>query len=153
MKEETIENKDDIVSLGEKLTKLRLAKGLTEHDIATQIHVRTSIIHDIENDSVINVPVVFYKGYIKNYASIVGLPENEYQLYFDTQLNQSSVQVIKNYSNKEQTKRHTKRILFISLLIILMIIGITAFLVWRDNNKTELVEVTHYVSPPTSISS
>jgi len=150
MKEETIENKDDIVSLGEKLAKLRLAKGLTECDIATRIHVRTSIIHDIENDRPINVPAVFYKGYIKNYAAIVGLPENEYQLYIDVQSNQPSIQVIKNYSNKEQTKRHTKRIFFISLLIILMIIGITAFLVWRDN-KTELVEVTHYVSPPTSI--
>ncbi|WP_392564945.1 helix-turn-helix domain-containing protein [Orbus wheelerorum] len=152
MKEETIENKDDIVSLGKKLAKLRLAQGLTECDIATKIHVRTSIIQDIENDSVINMPAVFYKGYIKNYANIVGLPENEYQSYIDTQLNRPSIQIIKNYSNKEQTKRYTKRILVISLFIILMIVGITAFLVWRDN-KTELVEVTHYISPLTSINS
>ncbi|WP_392561283.1 helix-turn-helix domain-containing protein [Orbus sturtevantii] len=151
MKEETIENEDDIVSLGKKLAELRLAQGLTESDVATQIRVRTSIIYDIENDNTANLPAVFYKGYIKNYAAIVGLPEIEYQSYIEARLSRPSIQVIRNYSNKEQAKRHTKRVLFISLLIIVMIVGVTAFLVWRDS-KTSLVEVTHYVSPSTSMS-
>lgn len=149
MTDETIKQKENIVSLGKKLANLRQELGLTQREVASQIHVRTSIIEDIENDRVINVPPVFLKGYIKNYATIVGLPVSEYQAFLDSQMKKPSTQVMKNYSNKEQTKRHSKRLLTVSLLIILMIIGVTAFLVWKDN-KSELVEVTHYISPPTA---
>lgn len=152
MEEEIVEQKEQIVSLGKKLADRRKKLGLTEHDISSKIHVITSIIFDIENDRPINVPSIFLKGYIKNYAAIVNLPENEYKPYLESQLNHSSVQVMKNYSNKEQKKRNGKRLILASLLIIAVIIGAISFFAWKES-RSELVEVTHYISQPTSTNS
>lgn len=140
------------VSLGKKLSQKREALGLTEQQIASHIHVRTTIIQDIENDREINVPAVFYKGYIKNYAAFVGLPLNEYEAYLSSTTSRSPIQKMKNYSNKEQKKRNSKRIIIISLLIILIIIAASAFFIWKDS-QSEFVEITHYVSPTNSINS
>lgn len=152
MEKETVINEEHIVSVGRKLANLRLKLGLTESDIARQIHVRTTIIQDLENDRQINVPAVFLKGYIKNYALLVSLPQDEYQSYLDSLETKSSIQVMRNYSNKEQKKRNSKRLILTSLFIILVIIGVISFFAWKEN-KSELVEVTHYISQPVSTDS
>lgn len=152
MKEENIEQTEQIISLGQKLANQRKKLGLTEHDIASKIHIRTSIIFDIENDNVPNVPPIFLKGYIKNYATIVNLPESEYISFIESQQNHSTIQTMKNYSNKEQKKRNDKRLVLASLFIILIIIGIISFFAWKDS-QNELVEVTHYISQPSSTNS
>lgn len=147
-KENKIEQ-EHIVSLGEKLAISRQKLGLTESDIASKIHVRKTTILDIENNRIANIPTVFIKGYIKAYANIVRLPESEYQPYLDSLAANQPTQVMRNYSYKEQKKRKGKRLLLISLVIILVIIGITLFFIWKDD-KNNLIEVTHYIYPPTS---
>lgn len=152
MTQEINEQDELSVSLGKKLSQRRKVLGLTEQQIANHIHVRTTIIQDIENDKEINVPAVFYKGYIKNYAAFVGLPSNEYEAYLYSKTSKSPIQKMKNYSNKEQKKRNSKRIVIISLFIILIIITVSIFFIWKDS-QSEFVEITHYVSPTNSINS
>lgn len=152
MQEETLKDQGQLISLGKKLANLRIQKGLSTEEISRQIHVRIPVIEAIENDQPVNVPAVFLKGYIKNYAALVELPATEYQAYLDSLEHQRPAQVMKNYSNKEQTKRHGKRLFFVSLLIILAIIGAISFFAWKDS-KSELVEVTHYISQPASTNS
>lgn len=152
MTQEINEQDELSVSLGKKLSQRREALGLTEQQIANHIHVRTTIIQDIENDKEINVPAVFYKGYIKNYANFVDLPLNEYEAYLSSKTSKSPIQKMKNYSNKEQKKRNSKRIVYISLSIILIIIAASIYFIWKDS-QSEFVEITHYVSPTNSINS
>lgn len=152
MKEEITESEAPTVSLGKKLANLRLEQGLTQRNIASKIHVKTSIIEDIELDKTVNAPAVFLRGYIKHYATIVGLPVTEYQEYLEQLSNQQSSNTMKNYSNKEQNKRNGKRLLFISIFILVIIVGVTAFFTWQDN-KSELIEVTHYISKTPSTNS
>lgn len=131
--EKAVEKNEGAVSLGQKFAALREKSGLTQNDIATRIHVCQVIIQSIENDNMINVPTVFLRGYIKSYAEIVGLPKDEYQPFLDMRKKQLPVGKMKNYSHKEQNKRKGKRLFLFSFFLILLIIGVALFFVWKDN--------------------
>lgn len=137
------------ISLGKKLSSLRERTGLSIEDVAKKIHVRRAVIINIENDEPIaDTPAVFVKGYIRSYAELVGLDKQEYAPYLDGIVCQRPISVIKNYSHKEQRKRHGKRVFVISLLLLAVIIGITVFFIWKDD-QSNFVEVNHYITPST----
>ena len=138
---------EPITSLGKRLALLRQNMGLSIDDIASKIHVRKAIIVSLEEDRSIDTPTVFLKGYIRAYAEIVNLPLKECEQYFATLTPSPAINIMKNYSHKEQNKRKGKRLIYISLIILICIIGATLFFVWKDN-KSHLVEVNHYISSP-----
>lgn len=91
------------------------------------------------------------KGYIKSYAKIVGLAEQEYQEYLKAKLEHHEQQKMRKYSHKEKNKLNSKKIFVIIFLLILFIIGGIFFFNWQMNKK-ELIEVNHYVSSESSVS-
>lgn len=138
----------DTISLGEKLSDLREKMGLTQDDIANKIHVRKTIIEDIETGQIITTPLVFVKGYIRSYAELVGLSAQEYQPYIDQLSEQYPSQQKSNYSCNYKRKRG-KGIWFMIIFVILCALGITLYCV-NKANKSNFVEVSHYISPSTS---
>ncbi|KES17317.1 hypothetical protein GASC598B02_008630, partial [Gilliamella apicola SCGC AB-598-B02] len=95
----------DNISLGGKLAYLREQMGFTQDDIANKIHVRKTIIDDIEKEQLIRTSFVFVKGYIRSYAELVGLSADEYQPYLDELSHHYQSYEMKNYSQKYK-KRH-----------------------------------------------
>ncbi|KES14104.1 hypothetical protein GASC598B02_001640, partial [Gilliamella apicola SCGC AB-598-B02] len=55
---------------------------------------------------------------------------------------------MKNYSQKYK-KRHGKKIFLMIVLVFLCILGVTLYYVNKEN-KSNLVEVSHYISPSLS---
>ncbi|OCG21013.1 hypothetical protein A9G11_08735 [Gilliamella sp. wkB108] len=138
----------DNISLGMMLCNLREQKGLTQDDIASKIHVRKTVIADIENDHIVQTPLVYIKGYIRSYAEIVGLSTDEYQPHIDALAQQYTSQQ-KNYIQKCKRKKIGKKLLLICLLFIIGTAGIAFYFISKEN-KTNFVEVSHYISPSSS---
>ena len=137
----------DDISLGVMLADLREKMGLTQDDIANKIHVRKTVIVDIENDQLPHVPLVFVKGYIRSYAEIVGLSSEHYQPYFDELTKQSKSQQKKVQTQAFKTKRTRKApFIFWGIFIILCALGVILYYANKDN-KSNLIEVSHYISP------
>jgi cytoskeleton protein RodZ len=70
---------------GERLQAARIKKGLSLEDVASRMHLSSSILEAIEenNFDVITAPI-FVKGYLRAYARIVSLNEDEMiQQYVD----------------------------------------------------------------------
>lgn len=138
----------DNVSLGGKLAYLREQMGFTQDDIANKIHVRKAIIDDIEKEQLIRTSFVFVRGYIRSYSELVGLSADEYQPYLNELSHHYQSYEMKSYSQKYK-KRYGKKIFFMIVLVFFCAFGITLYYVNKEN-KSNLVEVSHYISPSLS---
>ncbi|WP_081299378.1 helix-turn-helix domain-containing protein [Gilliamella sp. Gris1-4] len=137
----------DNISLGVMLVDLREKMGLTQDDIANKIHVRKTVIIDIENDQLPHVPFVFIKGYIRSYAEIVGLSSDYYQPYLNELTKQSkSHQKITQIQTINRKRRRKTPFILWGIFVILCVLGMILYYVNKDN-KNNLIEVSHYISP------
>ena len=140
----------DDISLGVMLADLREKMGLTQDDIANKIHVRKTVVVHIENDQLPHAPLVFIKGYIRAYAEIVGLSSDYYQPYLDELTKKFKSQQKKVQIQMFITKKQGKApFIFWGIFILLCALCITLYYVNKDN-KNNLIEVSHYISPSSS---
>ncbi|QYK02476.1 RodZ domain-containing protein [Shewanella psychrotolerans] len=74
LKDDAENIKEAAPKLGALLKEARETQGLSIEQIAEQLHLRPSIVSDIEADDYSNIASATYvKGYVKNYARIVSL--------------------------------------------------------------------------------
>lgn len=63
---------------GERLQAARIKKGLSLEDVASRMHLSTSILEAIEENNFEEITApIFVKGYLRAYARIVSLSEDE----------------------------------------------------------------------------
>jgi cytoskeleton protein RodZ len=68
---------------GQRLRQAREARKLTEAEIAAKMHLSVSYIRALEADDYDRLPeAAFIRGYIKNYAKLVGAPGDELATQF-----------------------------------------------------------------------
>lgn len=90
----TKEKETAVNSIGKQLKTARKILKMTKSEIAEKLCLKTSIIHDIENDHIPNnLELIFFRGYIRAYARLVCIPKEKLQLSLDTEA----------YLNKYQT--------------------------------------------------
>ena len=69
---------DDHLSIGARLAAARKACELDQRVVASELHLDRGTIEALENDDKAALPAaIFVKGYLRNYARLVGLPEDE----------------------------------------------------------------------------
>lgn len=63
---------------GQRLCEARDAKGLSVADVARALHMSTAYVKALEADDYERLPeAAFVKGYLRNYARLVGLPADD----------------------------------------------------------------------------
>ena len=69
---------NDPLSIGARLAAARKACELDQRVVANELHLDLGTIEALENDDKAALPAaIFVKGYLRNYARLVGLPEDE----------------------------------------------------------------------------
>ena len=69
---------DDRASIGRRLAAARKERELDVRVVASELHLDTSTIEALEADDMAALPAaIFVKGYLRSYARLVGLPEDE----------------------------------------------------------------------------
>jgi cytoskeleton protein RodZ len=65
---------DSVESTGKRLRIARQAKGMSQNDVASHLHLSRSTVQALESDDYDGLPdPVFVRGYIRNYARLLGL--------------------------------------------------------------------------------
>ena len=60
---------------GERLRSARVSAGLELSKVAAQLHLNDAMVHALERDDYRAMPGrVFIRGYLRNYARLVGVP-------------------------------------------------------------------------------
>lgn len=75
---ETKASNKQVESLGARLRAAREARGLSVHKLAQDMHVSDDIIEALESNNFAHLGApIFVRGHLRNYARLLGLPENE----------------------------------------------------------------------------
>ncbi|MGC7561019.1 RodZ domain-containing protein [Pasteurella sp. PK-2025] len=151
------------VTLGEQFRQTREALNLSLEDVSKQIALRPSILQFIENNQFIHqsIPATFMKGYVRNYAKFLKLPESTWahvdfgdDYANDLGKNARSTRAVNQYSS------HNRWIGWCSLIVILIVAGMTGLWWWenyqqsnveRDNLVQNYVETNTPATPLVSV--
>jgi cytoskeleton protein RodZ len=73
-------------AIGARLRDARIAHKLKPAEVAVELHLDVDIIEAIERDDMTTLPApIFVQGYVRSYARLVGLPEDELIREFNAQ--------------------------------------------------------------------
>ena len=126
----------EVIGPGTMLKEGREKLGLTQSEVAKRLNFRLSLVNDIENENYpSDVPSTFTRGYLKNYAKLVQVPVDEVLASFEM-LGVARTQGAEMQSFSRQTEKQAEnsRLMLLSYLIILILIGLTV-LWWYQNEK------------------
>lgn len=73
---ETTDNQDVTLSVGSRLRTARQAAGMSISDVSQHIKLTPKQIETMENDGFEEMGLVFSRGFVRNYARLVGLDAN-----------------------------------------------------------------------------
>ena len=80
---------------GQTLAEGRKQKGLTQEEVAKKLHLSASVVDKLENNQFDDqIPDAFARGYLRNYAKLLGIEEQEIIASYTQLIGQSK---LKNY--------------------------------------------------------
>ncbi len=111
---------------GDQLQAARIQQGLSIEDVASRMHLSLGILKSIEENNFENLTApIFVKGYLRAYARLVSLDENEMiQLYIefyskeDPPINTTS-QMVPEISGQDARVKWTTYLVFIIFIALL----------------------------------
>lgn len=130
--------KENSLNIGKRLIEARDNLDLTCDDIASRLNLATEVIVKIDkNDFNQDIPTAFVRGYIKSYATQVGLDTGPMLKEFDRLSgviapSLSRVQSISTFSTKRKELR-SSHLLFkiVSILILLVFLSLAGWELWK----------------------
>jgi cytoskeleton protein RodZ len=159
-KEETNSITDEITELSEDMemvspgTMLRDARkklSLSQEHIASKLNFKIGIVINIEDDIFDPLmPVTFNRGYLANYAKLVGVEVEDVLASYDA-VNAATTQRSEMLSFSKETSKQAEhsRVMWLSYLIVAVLVGLT-ILWWLQESKQQASESTSVI-PSTAI--
>jgi len=133
--------------LGQRLRMAREAKSLTQEQVAEELRLSLTLIKNIDNDNFAEGDQpqhTFLKGYLRNYAKLVGIPEQEIMQQFD-QLNltdkPSNIRIEMRPTRRQLSIMNEKTMRWVTYFIVAVLV-ILVMIWWHSrstpNDKTTL---------------
>lgn len=143
-------------SLGSRLKQIRVANNLSVFEIARYLHLREEIIEKMEADEGEQLLTdVFYRGYFRSYAKVLHFPEMELQRYLDKHQNtpppaqdkKKNANVSSGHKFKGRNKSHDKWLILATILIFIIIFGLTGRFWWQEHriNEDQLAKLVEQI--------
>ncbi|MGR5132894.1 cytoskeleton protein RodZ [Vibrio alfacsensis] len=130
---------------GTLLKNKRESLGMTQKHVADRLRLRVSVIQDIENNRFEPQQVAtFTRGYLRSYAKLVGLDEKIVLAALE-QTSEVHVQPqeteMQSFSRKTKHEKHNSRIMLLTWVIAIVIIGISGAWWWQNQQEDSLAQV------------
>lgn len=138
----TIENNTEQTSLtvGQLLFRAREHMGLTQEAVAERLCLKVSTVKEIEQDiHPAGVEPTFLRGYIRLYARMVGIPENDINslLKSDVPAQAPNVSPMQSYSLGKKRKKREGWLMKLTWLIVIILIAMIGIWWWQDHNAQQ----------------
>lgn len=132
------------ISPGEMLREAREARGLSQSEVAARLNLRVSLVRDIELDRFDQqTATTFTRGYLKIYARLVGISEDEVVAAYETLgFVDKPFAEMHSFSGRRRLEANENRLrLFSWLVFIALGAGILFWILGRPADKPELVKL------------
>ncbi|BDM65167.1 membrane protein [Shewanella sp. NFH-SH190041] len=142
LKDETVTEptKELTATLGAILREARQASGMTIDDIASRLHLRPSLVENIEADKFDNMPSATYaRGYVRSFARIVGADEALVMACLEHQVPSETEPAMQSFSRKTAKKAGDNRLTLVTWVIAL--VSVALLVLWwmqKTSDSTEL---------------
>lgn len=105
--------------LGRRLAEVRKAKGLSLEQAASQLRLNANTLRALENDDYGRLPPAAYvSGYLRSYARMLGVPEEEIQQGIAAAQNEPPIIGVAARSHTTQMQANDPRVRMVSYLVI-----------------------------------
>jgi cytoskeleton protein RodZ len=138
----TIENNTEQTSItvGQLLSRARERMGLTQEAVAERLCLKVSTVKEIEQDiHPAGVEPTFLRGYIRLYARMVGIPENDLAtlLKSDVPAQSPNVSPMHSYSLGKKRKKREGWLMKLTWLIVIVLIAMVGIWWWQEHNAQQ----------------
>lgn len=140
MNTEATEDKSNVNSTGERLRSAREQMGLTQQNVAERLCLKLSTIRDIEEDnSPDSLASTFLRGYIRSYARLVRVPEEELLPMMAKQapVRAAKVEIMQSYSLGKRRKKRDGWITVLTWLVLFVVVGLTGAWWWQNHKAAQ----------------
>ncbi|HHB9287578.1 cytoskeleton protein RodZ [Vibrio parahaemolyticus] len=142
------------IEAGTLLKNKRESLGMTQKQVADRLRLRVSVIEDIENNRFESQQVAtFTRGYLRSYAKFVGLDEKVVLVALeqtaDVKPKEQEIEM-QSFSRKTKHEKHNSRIMLLTWIIAIVIIGISAAWWWQNQQENSLAQVVAEANVETS---
>ncbi|KFX02607.1 cytoskeleton protein rodZ [Pectobacterium betavasculorum] len=155
MNTETTQDTTEAKLPGERLREARERLGLTQQTIAERLCLKITTVRDIEEGTTpADLAPTFLRGYIRSYARLVHLPEDELLPIVDKQAGPKAISVspMQSFSLKKSRKKRDGWLMTITWLVVLVVLGLTGAW-WWQNHQAQQAEINSMVDHATSMQS
>ncbi|GKV78097.1 cytoskeleton protein RodZ [Pectobacterium carotovorum subsp. carotovorum] len=138
---------------GERLREARERLGLTQQTIAERLCLKITTVRDIEDGTTpADLAPTFLRGYIRSYAKLVHLPEDELLPSVDKQAIPKTISVspMQSFSLKKSRKKRDGWLMTITWLVVLVVLGLTGAW-WWQNHQAQQAEINSMVDHASSM--
>lgn len=142
-----------IMTPGERLREAREQLGLTQQVVAERLCLKLSTVREIEdNNTPAGLAPTFLRGYIRSYARLVHLPEDELLPMLEKQVMPSRVSNVAPMQRLALGKSRKKRDGWLMLFTWLILIGVLGLTVawWWQNHQAQQQEINSMVDHATA---
>ncbi|MCL1073415.1 RodZ domain-containing protein [Shewanella dokdonensis] len=116
-------------TLGTVLQQARESKGLSLQEVAARLHLRASIVADIENDEFCNIASSTYvRGYVRNYARFLEIDPECIEACLSRQVPVVTAPVMQSFSRKTSQKSRDNWLMVVTYLIV--IVSLALLVLW-----------------------
>ncbi|AFT69476.1 hypothetical protein B5T_01193 [Alloalcanivorax dieselolei B5] len=123
---------------GAELRRVREERGMTREEVSEHLHLSMSYLQALEEDDYGRLPEPpFIKGYLRNYARLLGLPGEELASRFQQHVNQNRREPVPTESLHEplSNRRDWRWPLLLVLLVLLLLV--LAWWLWPSAGEPE----------------
>lgn len=131
------------LTTGERLRQGREKLELTQQAVAERLCLKVSTVRDIEEDKApADLASTFLRGYIRSYAKLVHIPEDELTPLLEKQapLKAAKVAPMQSFSLGKKRKKRDGWLMMFTWLVVFVVIGITGSW-WWENHKAQQEDI------------
>uniref|UniRef100_A0A8H9YNW9 Cytoskeleton protein RodZ n=1 Tax=Pseudomonas tritici TaxID=2745518 RepID=A0A8H9YNW9_9PSED len=144
MNTEATHDKTETLSTGVRLRNAREQLGLSQQAVAERLCLKVSTVRDIEEDKApADLASTFLRGYIRSYAKLVHIPEEELLPMMEKHapVRAAKVAPMQTFSLGKRRKKRDGWLMSFTWLVLFVVIGLTGAW-WWQNHKAQQEEIT-----------
>lgn len=123
-------------SLGNQLLNARQLAGLSIDDVAKNLYISKAVVNELETDTVPESSnALFYRGYVKSYAVLLGLDCDELVKTFRAQYHcDDDLKTMQTFSNRSKNDTHNNYLNWVTRGVVVVIT--IAIVVWWQQRQS-----------------
>ena len=127
-------------STGARLRVAREQLGLTQQNVAERLCLKLSTVRDIEEDKApADLASTFLRGYIRSYARLVHVPEEELLPMMAKQapVRAAKVEPMQSFSLGKRRKKRDGWLMIFTWLVVFVVVGLTGAWWWQNHKAAQ----------------